>query len=116
MTTPQKTAYYVLLALVSALFLVSGVPKLLAQPMAVQSFAVAGLPVWLMYFIGAGEVIGAIGLWTRRFFRYAYEGLFVVLVGAVYATAVYVSVPMALFPLGVAIALGFVIWLHNKRP
>lgn len=115
MTKKQKIAYHILLVLVSGLFLFSGVPKLLAEPIAVQSFSVAGLPIWFMYFIGTGEVLGAIGLWTKTFFRYAYEGLFLVLIGATYVTAVYVNIPSALFPIGAAVALGFIVWLHAKK-
>ncbi len=114
MTKPQKITYYVLLSLISALFLFSGYDKLSGDPMAVSGFAQAGLPIWFMYMIGIGEVLGAIGLWIRPLFRYAYEGLFIVLVGAVGTTFAFVSPAMAILPLVVGILLGVVVWLHKK--
>jgi len=115
MTKKQKIAYYILLVITSALFVFSGISKLLTQPQAVEGFAMASLPVWFMYVIGIGEVAGAIGLWTKIFFRYAYEGLFLVLAGAFALTLAYFGVAMALFPLVAAIVLGLVAWLGNKR-
>ena len=115
MTKPQKITYYTLLVLVSALFLFSGISKLVAQPAAVQSFAQAGLPLWFLYAIGAGEVLGAIGLWIRPLFRYAYEGLFLVLLGAFGTTLTFVGAALALFPLAVGVALGVAVWLDRKR-
>jgi hypothetical protein len=114
MNKKQKIVYYVLLVIISGLFLASGVPKLLAQPLAVSSFATAGLPLWFMYLIGIGEILGAIGLWINPVFRYAYEGLFLVLAGAFGTTLAFLGIAMALFPLVVAILLGIVVWLHNK--
>ena len=114
MTKNQKVAYYILLVIISALFLVSGISKLMGQPEASAGFASVGLPVWFMYVIGIGEVFGAIGLWIRPLFRYAYEGLFVVLLGAFGTTLAVMGVAMAIFPLIAAILLGIVVCLHNK--
>src|SRR5579872_4868634 len=98
MSKNQKAVYYVLLVIISGLFLFSGILKLLAEPMAAASFSMVGLPLWFMYVIGTGEVIGAIGLWISPVFRYAYEGLFVVLAGAFGTTLAFLGVPMSLFP------------------
>ena len=114
MTKKQKIIYYVLLAVISGLFLFSGVPKLLTIPVVATSFTGIGLPLWFMHIIGVGEILGAIGLWIRPLFRYAYEGLFLVLAGAFGTTLVFLGLVMALFPLIVAILLGIVVWLHNK--
>jgi len=114
MTKKTKITYYVLLVIVCAVFLMACIPKLLGQPMVVSGFAQAGLPVWFMYCIGIGELLGVIGLWTRRFFRYAYEGLFIVLGGAIGTTIAFQSLTFALLPLVVAIILGIVVRLHNK--
>ena len=116
MNKKHKVAYYVLLVLITALFLVSGIPKLLDQPMAAAGFAMVGLPLWFMYVIGIGEILGAIGLWIRPLFRYAYEGLFVVLAGAFGTTLVFLGFGMSLFPLIAAIILGIVVHLHGKIP
>jgi hypothetical protein len=114
MTKKQKIIYYVLLVVISGLFLFSGVPKLLTIPMAVAGFTKIGLPLWFMHIIGIGEIIGAIGLWIRPVFRYAYEGLFLVLAGAFGTTLVFIGFVMAIFPLVIAILLGVAVWLDNK--
>jgi len=123
MPTTQKIAYYILLALTSALFLFSGWSKLSAVPEAVQGFQVAHLPIWFMYFIGVCEMLGAIGLWlalgsnrtARKLAEWAAYGLFIILAGAVVVSAVFVSVTTALFPLIVGIILWLVVWLGKKR-
>jgi hypothetical protein len=114
MTKKQKIIYYVLFVIISALFLFSGVPKLLTIPMEAAGFMKIGLPLWFMHLIGIGEILGAIGLWVRPVFRYAYEGLFLVLAGAFGTTLVFMGFAMAIFPLVVAILLGIVVWLHSK--
>ena len=115
MTKKQKIAYYILLVIISLLFLSASIPKLLALPVEVQGFAQAGLPVWFMYVIGIGELCGVVGLWTRKFFRYAYEGLFIVLAGAFGTTWAFMGFLLALLPLAAAVALGFIVWLDGKR-
>jgi uncharacterized membrane protein YphA (DoxX/SURF4 family) len=115
MSKTQKITYTVLLVLVSALFLLSSFSKLSGNAMAEAGFTEIGLPIWFMYVIGIGELFGVIGLWTRPFFRYAYEGLFVVLAGAVVTTAVYVSALAAIFPFITAIVLGIIVCLHSEK-
>ena len=60
--------------------------------MAVAGFALIGLPLWFMYTIGILEVLGAVGLWfpwpvphTRM------KASFVILIGAVITTFIFVS-------------------------
>ncbi|MDD5318546.1 MAG: DoxX family protein [Candidatus Pacebacteria bacterium] len=108
-TKKQKVIYYILLVLVSAIFLVSAYAKLTGNASAEAAFTVAHLPIWFMYFIGVAELCGAVGLWIRSLQIYAASGLFIILAGAVVVTAIYVSVPEALFPLGTAIALGIIL-------
>ena len=114
MTKKQKIVYYVLLTIISVLFLFSGFSKLFPSPMIISGFAVAGLPLWFVYLIGAGEVLGAIGLWIRSLFRFAYEGLFIILAGAFGVSAVYTGLLTAIFPLIFAVMLGIIVWLHKK--
>ncbi len=82
--------------------------------MAVAGFAKIGLPIWFMHIIGIGEILGAIGLWVRPVFRYAHEGLFLVLAGAFGTSLAFLGLAIALFPLVVAILLGIVVWLNDK--
>ncbi len=104
-----------MLTLISVLFLFSGYSKVSGQVAVIQGFQAAHLPIWFMYFIGVCEILGAIGLWLRKFQAWAAYGLFIILAGAVVTTAMFVSVPEALFPVITAIILGLVLWLGKKR-
>ena len=115
MTTTQKVTYYVLLVMTSVLFVFSGYSKIVAVPEAVQGFQVAHLPIWFMYFVGTCEIVGAIGLWIGSLRKWAAYGLYIILAGAVVVSAIFVSVPTALFPLLVAVILGFIVWLSGKK-
>ena len=114
MTKAQKITYYILLVLMTALFLFTGYDKLSGDRMAVSGFAAVGLPLWFMYAIGILEILGAVGLWFKGLFRYAYEGLFVILIGAILTTVVFMGPVLAILPLVVAIVLGVIVWLHSK--
>jgi putative oxidoreductase len=113
-TTAQKIVYYVLLVAVSALFLVAAYSKLTANPGQEAAFTVAHLPVWFMYFIGVCELLGVIGLWMPKLQKLAACGLSVILVGAIVVTAVFVSVPEALFPLVTLVVIWVVVKLGKK--
>jgi uncharacterized membrane protein YphA (DoxX/SURF4 family) len=123
MTTTQKIAYYILLVLTSVLFIFSGYSKLVAVPQAVAGFQTAHLPIWLMYFIGVCEILGAIGLWmalgsnriAQKLATWATYGLFIILAGAVVVSVIFVDVPTALFPLVVGLVLWTIVWLGKKR-
>lgn len=115
MTKTQKIVYYILKGLLTALFLFSAYSKLSGDPMAVAGFTMTGLPVWFMYVIGIGELLGPIGLWVRPVFRYAYEGLFIILAGAIGTTCAFLPGPIVLLPILTAVALGIVVWLHGKK-
>jgi putative oxidoreductase len=115
MTTTNKVVYYVLLVLVSALFLFAAYPKLIADPMAVAGFTQSHLPVWFMYFIGVVEVLGVIGLWIRKTQKSAIWGLMIIMAGAVITTAIFQTVTMAILPLVVGIALYGINCLAKKR-
>lgn len=69
--------------LISALFLFTGISKLLGTSMQVQNFAHWGYPLWFMYAIGALEVLAVILLWTK-FSRWANIYLLIQMVGVFY--------------------------------
>lgn len=116
MTKTQKIIYYVLLGMMSLGFIAASIPKLLADPQAVQGFAQAHLPLWFLYFIGAAELAGAIGLWIPKLFRYAAYGLWIILAGAVVTTIIFTTTPaIAIVPAVYALILGVIYWLHSKR-
>ncbi len=114
MTKTNKIVYNVLRVILTALFLFSAYAKLSGDPMQVAGFATAHLPVWFMYFIGAAELAGAIGLWIPKLVKWAVCGLQIIMVGAIVTTAIFVSIPMAILPLVVGVLLWYVCTLAKK--
>ena len=93
--------------LLAALYLFAGGFKLVAAPEAMQP---APLPIPFLRFIGAMEVLGALGLILpgltgirRNLTWLAAAGLAVIMVGAVVATVATMGVLPALFPLVVGV-------------
>ncbi|HUD03933.1 MAG TPA: DoxX family protein [Candidatus Paceibacterota bacterium] len=114
MTKTQKIIYYILLVLVSVLFLFSAFSKLTGNPMAEAGFTQAHLPMWFMYFIGIAEVCGVVGLWLSKFQTWAAYGLLIILAGAIVVTAIFQSVAFAAFPIVTAVVLGIILKLKNS--
>lgn len=115
MTKTQKIAYYVLTALLSLGFLFAAYPKLIGDSTAAQGFQAAHLPIWFMYFIGACEVIGVIGLWIPKLARWASYGLGVILAGAIVVTVFTNPIAYAIVPVVFAIVLWIAVRLRNKK-
>jgi len=91
----------------AALYLFAGGFKLVAAPEAMQP---APLPIPFLRFIGAMEVLGALGLILpgltgirRNLTWLAAAGLAVIMAGAVVATVATMGVLPALFPMGAGI-------------
>ena len=68
-------------------FIAPGVMKLMGNPMMIETFERFGYSVWFMYFIGAAEVAGAIGIAVgsyidKRLPNLAAIGLIIVMIGA----------------------------------
>ncbi|MGL4600050.1 MAG: DoxX family protein [Plesiomonas sp.] len=76
--TLQKSLMYLLLSI----FFGSGTAKLLSLPFEIAAFSRWGYPQELMYFIGAFEVIGALGLLLPITRRTANWGLSTTMLGA----------------------------------
>lgn len=115
MTKTHKIIYYILLTLISIQFIAAAIPKLMGDTGAIEGFRVIHLPIWFMYFIGAAEALGAIGLWIPRLSFWAASGLLIILLGAIITTAVFINVATATIPLVSAIILGIVVWMGKKR-
>lgn len=74
---------WVAAGLLAAAFLFSGGAKLAAQEGLVQSFAKWGFSTTFMYFIGAAEVAGGIGVLLKRTRVLAAIGLSIIMIGAI---------------------------------
>jgi uncharacterized membrane protein YphA (DoxX/SURF4 family) len=68
---PGKTSLWVLRGLMAFVFIATGAMKLVATPMMIEDFNHLGLGLWFMYFTGALEVIGGIGVLMPRFSPWA---------------------------------------------
>ena len=69
--------------LVAAVFLLAGTTKLYGTEKMVEMFTKIGFGQWFRYLTGSLEIIGGIGLLTRRYAFYAALLLVPVMVGAV---------------------------------
>lgn len=78
-----NVALWVLQVLAAAMFLFSGVMKLVGAPAMVELFDTIGIGQWFRFLTGGLEVIGAVALLTRRFSAHGALLLAAVMVGAV---------------------------------
>lgn len=116
----SRIALWIVQGVLAALFLFAGGFKLV-MPMA-DLARVSPLPPEFLKFIGAWEVLGALGLVLPGLFRVklgltalAATGLVVIMVGAVVVTAMTLNLPSAGFPLLVAV-LATVVALGRRSP
>ena len=99
--------------LISVLFALAGLAKLLGLEAEVDAFARWGFPAGFMYFIGILEVAGAIGLWASRLTAFVALCLAVLAVGALGTRLVFGEWAMALVTaVLLAITLHY-IWRHR---
>lgn len=115
MTKTQKIVYYVLLVVVSVMFVWSGYMKVSANPVSVQGFTDAHMAIWFMYFIGAAEILGGIGLWLPKLQKWAVYGLEIIMIGAVIVTVMNNPVYMAIMPVIFGAALWYIMKLGQKK-
>ena len=83
MNKTQRIVRWILLGLVTFAFLAVGGMKLAGTQMEVGLFTGWGYPLWFMYFIGACEVLGAIGLHVQKVSRVSAVCLVILLCGAI---------------------------------
>ena len=81
----MKTALTVLSVLVGIAFIFAGATKLTSPEEMLASFERFGYPHWFVYFIGAAEVAGGIGLMVPKLRGWAATGLVLIMIGAVYS-------------------------------
>jgi len=115
MTTIQKITFYILTTLVSLVFIMGAIPKITAQPMSVDGFAQAHLPLWFMYCIGFAELAGAIGIWIPKVQRWALAGLGIIMIGAIVVTALFQNLLYSIVPLLFIVLLATLYKLGRKK-
>jgi uncharacterized membrane protein YphA (DoxX/SURF4 family) len=114
---------WILQVLLAALFMFAGVMKFV-MPIEEMTKQIA-LPGWFLHFIGAAEILGAIGLILPGIFRIrvgltplAAAGLAIITVGATWITLAGGQGAMAIIPLVVALLSAFVAysrWRMSSR-
>jgi len=110
----MKYALWIVQILLAALFLFAGVVKFITSAEQMQSGPIV-LPLWLIYFVGVAEILGAMGLILpgvlgvgRRLTSLAAIGLIVIMVGATVITLRSGLTGIALFSLVVGFLAFFV--------
>ena len=116
----KNVTLWIVQVLLAALFLFAGGFKLV-----VPIEAMAGpvwLPGWFLRFIGAAEVLGALGLILPGLFRIRTEltplaaaGLVVIMIGATVVTIAGGAIPPALFPALVGLLCAWVSFARARR-
>lgn len=69
--------------LLALIFLASGAAKLASLEFETVAFQRWGYPLWFMYFIGAFEVAGGVGLVFKRLSAISAAGLAAMMIGAI---------------------------------
>ena len=105
----MKVAYWIVTGLMAALMILSAVPDVLVVEGAVQMFRHLGYPSYLLPFVGIAKILGVIAVLIpglpRSLKEWAYAGLVIDLVGALYShLSVGDSVVFWIFPI-IALAL-----------
>jgi uncharacterized membrane protein YphA (DoxX/SURF4 family) len=108
-------ALWIVQALLALLFLFGGGMKFVMSIQEMTSQMPVPLPGWFLRFIGAAEVLGALGLILPGLLRIrpgltplAAAGLAILMIGATVVTALGGQIVPALFPLAVGLLAAFV--------
>lgn len=96
--------------ILTLLFLGPAFMKLTANPMIVESFSNFGYPMTFMYFIGAAELLGALGIAFGQYInvklpQLATAGLMIIMIGAVGSHIIFGDPLVAAIPAMVFFAL-----------
>jgi putative oxidoreductase len=112
MSKGQKIAMWVVSALLAALFLFAGLPKLLMPGKMLKEWIYAP---WFLTVVGVCETLGAIGLLIPRLAALAAAGLSVIMIGAVYTLVRVHQLNQLPVPIVVFFLLMLVIYLRRKE-
>lgn len=116
-TTPRWQTYglYVIMALLTLPFLLTGGTKLAGAEMNVANFTRWGYPIWFMYLTGLVEVASAVLLWPRKTRLIGALGLVGVMLGAILTHVLnqeWVMLPFVFVLLALA---AIVAWANRPR-
>ena len=109
-----NVATWVLQVVLGLLFIGGGMAKLFGDATMVGLFDEIGAGAWLMYFVGACEVAGGIGLMIPRLCGPAAAALGLLIVGAIVTNVVIVDENPAL-PIVYLAVLAVITWRRRER-
>jgi len=119
MKNMKKYFAYSLQALLVIFFIAPGIMKLTGNPTMVETFERFGYSIWFMYFIGAAEVAGALGIavgscLNKILPKLAVIGLNIIMIGAFVSHLMADDPFIATIPALVSLAL-LNLYLHILR-
>ncbi|MEU8344585.1 DoxX-like family protein [Actinomadura meyerae] len=112
-TTLRKVLWGPQILLAAFLLIASGLPKLVGQADAVESFELIGWGQWFRYVTGIVEVSGAIGLLIPRLAGLAATGLIGLMAGAITTHLLVLDPAWGLMPAAFAVVFAAIAW--NRR-
>jgi len=121
-SAPTTRALWIVQGLLAFIFLFAGGSKFVMTVDEMQAQMKTTLPGPFLRFIGACEVLGAIGLILPGLLRIrpgltplAAAGLVIIMIGATVVTLMGGDVALALIPLAVGLLAAFVVYKHWSR-
>ena len=109
-TQARRVAYWTLTLVLSTLFILAGLPKLVEFNLLAQSFSHWGYSESFLTFIGATELIAAIFLLIPRTALYAAGYLSIIMAGAIYTHLAFDPLSYAALPALALAGLSFIIY------
>jgi uncharacterized membrane protein YphA (DoxX/SURF4 family) len=111
--------YWITTGLFAFVMLGSAIPDILVMSDAVQGFKEMGMPAYLIPLVGWAKLFGVIGILTPGFPRireWAYAGLMIDVLGAIYSIAMSGKPPVMWAPIFVIPIVGFIsyAYLHKR--
>jgi putative oxidoreductase len=111
-TRTRGIALWTLQIVGAGLFLVSGSAKFIHDPTAITTFERIGAGDWLMYFVGACEIAGAVGLLVPVLTGLAATAFIPLMIGAIITQATVMNGPVG-FAAGVLVAVAVIAWYRR---
>lgn len=111
--------YWITTGLFAFVMLGSAIPDILIMPDAVRGFKDMGMPAYLIPLVGWAKLFGVIGILVPGFPRireWAYAGLMIDILGAIYSIAMTGIPPGTWLPMCIIPAVGFAsYYFYHKR-
>ncbi len=118
-TKTTNILYWITTGLFAFFMLGSAIPNILVMQMSVDGFAQMGYPPYLVPFLGVAKLLGVIVIFIPglpRLKEWAYAGLMIDVIGAIYSLICIGKSPADWMPVLLPIALGFSSYfLYHRR-